>query len=145
MNFPQKESPAGGQGFDHVGSGDQGTVYTEQASKARVAKPIPVVLVMTKATPKGSVVTVPGKIGGVSFGEVGQVLVEFVKLHFARQAARMGYQRDQSPAYVSALVTARSCCAGQLLKAGHVNEATSSHLVRFQFAAMHHAVNCWDG
>lgn len=92
MNFPQKESPAGGQGFDHVGSGDQGSIYTEQASKARVAKPIPVVLVMTRATPAGSIVTVPGKVGGVSFGEVGQVLVEFMKLHFARQAARMGYQ-----------------------------------------------------
>ena len=72
--------------------GDQGSVYTEQASKARVAKPIPVVLVMTKATPSGAIVTVPGKVGGVSFGEVGQVLVEFMKLHFARQAARMGYQ-----------------------------------------------------
>ncbi len=93
MSVPEKENPAfAGQGVDQFGSADQPPVYTEQASKARVAKPIPVILVMTKATPKGSIVTVPGKIGGVAFGEVGQVLLEYVKLHYARQCARMGYQ-----------------------------------------------------
>ena len=93
MNVPEKENPAfAGQGVDQLGSADQQNAYTEHASKARVAKPIPVILVMTKATPEGAKVTVPGKIGSVSFGEVGQVLLEFVKLHYARQAARMGYQ-----------------------------------------------------
>lgn len=93
MNVPEKENPAfAGQGVDQFGTADQQPIYTEQASKARVAKPIPVILVMTKATPKGSVVTVPGRLGSVRFGDVGQLLVEYVKLHFARQAAGMGHQ-----------------------------------------------------
>lgn len=93
MTLPEKESPTfGGPGGVSVDAANTQPIYADQATKARAEKPIPVVLVMTKATPKGSVVTVPGKIGGASFGQVGQLLVEYVKLHFARQAARMGYQ-----------------------------------------------------
>lgn len=93
MTLPEKESPTfAGSGSDSFDAAATQSTYTEQASKARVAKPVPVILVMTKAAPKGSVVTVPGRVGGASFGQVGQLLHEFVKLHFARQAAGMGHQ-----------------------------------------------------
>jgi hypothetical protein len=93
MTLPQKESPTvAGPGGVSVDAANTQSIYADQASKARAAKPVPVVLVMTKATPDGGVVTVPGRIGTERFGEVGQLLLEYVKLHYARQAAAMGHQ-----------------------------------------------------
>lgn len=93
MSTPEKESPAlAGPGTDHFDAATMQNTYSEQTLKSRATKPIPVILVMTKATPKGSVVTVPGRLGSERFGEVGQLLLEYVKLHYARTAARMGHQ-----------------------------------------------------
>lgn len=93
MTLPEKERPTvAGPGGDHVDAAIIGNTYNDQPLKSRATKPIPVILVMTKATPDGSVVTVPGRLGSERFGEVGQLLLEYVKLHYARQAAGMGHQ-----------------------------------------------------
>lgn len=93
MNQHKEKAPGVETGAGvSVDAANTQSIYADQGSKARATKPIPVILVMTKATPDGSVVTVPGKIGGTTFGQVGMVLLEYIKLHYARQAAKMGYQ-----------------------------------------------------